>query len=79
MRRVQVQLDEAQLAVLRREAEGRRTSVAGVVREAVEAWIAERERSSRSERAVAAVGGFHSGLGDLAERHDDYVNESSDG
>jgi len=38
----------------------------------VDAWIAEEGRAQRVERALAAIGGFHSGLGDLSERHDDY-------
>ena len=46
--------------------------MAAVVREALADWIARREHAEQVERALAAVGGFHSGLEDLAENHDKY-------
>ena len=45
-----------------------------LVRDAVNAWLAADRRRLVRDRASAAIGGFHSGLGDLAERHDDYVD-----
>lgn len=74
MRRVQVQLTEEQAKALSERARTARQPVAAVIREAVDALIATDQRALRHERAVAAIGGFHSGLGDLAERHDDYVD-----
>lgn len=80
MKRVSIRLTHEQLATLRRHAEANRQSLPSVVRRAVDDWIAhdssERiERALAVERALAGVGGFHSGLGDLAERHDDYFGD----
>ena len=47
--------------------------MAALTRGAIDAWIAAEEREGRINRALAAVGGFHSGLGDLAENHDRYL------
>ena len=76
MQRVQVQLTDAQLDVLRRRSDATGKSLAALVREAVEAWIADDERRLRIDRALTAIGGFHSGLGDLAEEHDRYLDEA---
>ena len=76
MERVQVQLTEEQLRILRERASASNATVASLVRAAVDAWIAGHERAALIERALAAVGGFHSGLGDLAEHHDRYVDEA---
>jgi hypothetical protein len=75
MLRVQVQLTEEQLKTLRKYSAAGGEGVAGLVRKAVDAWIRNEERNSQVERALAAIGGFHSGLGDLAERHDAYLDE----
>jgi hypothetical protein len=75
MRRVQVQLTEEQFRAVREKADAAGEGVASVVRRAVDAWIANEENEMRVQRALAAIGGFHSGLGDLAERHDDYLDE----
>jgi hypothetical protein len=45
------------------------------VRDAVDAWIEADGRRRQGDRALAAIGGFHSGLGDLAEHHDQYLDE----
>lgn len=74
MKRVQVQLTEPQLDAMRQRAEATGEGLASVIREAVDDWIARQERTQMWERAFAAVGAFHSGLGDLAERHDDYLD-----
>ncbi|MBI2322382.1 MAG: ribbon-helix-helix protein, CopG family [Chloroflexi bacterium] len=78
MLRTQVQLTEEQLARLRALARRDGSSVAEVVRRAVDHFItedeAERQRH-RAERLLSIVGRFSSGLGDLAERHDDYFAE----
>lgn len=74
MKRMQVQLTEEQVGALTARARAAHQPIAVVVREAVDALIAADKRALRHERAVAAIGGFHSGLGDLAERHDDYVD-----
>lgn len=74
MRRMQVQLDEDQLAGLQSRAAASGRSVAALVREALDAWLATDAR--RVERALATIGSYRSGLGDLAENHDRYLDES---
>jgi hypothetical protein len=74
MRRMQVQFTDEQARALQARASESRRPIAAVVRDAVDALIAADQRHRRHERAVAAIGGFHSGLGDLAERHDDYLD-----
>ena len=75
MQRVQVQFTKDQLDALERAAAGSGHSVASVVREAVDAWLAEDVRRRRIDRALEAIGAYHSGLGDLAENHDRYLDE----
>lgn len=75
MKRVQIQLAEEQLAALRKQGEATGEPVAAMVRAAVDEWIAKRERDELWERALAVVGKFNSGLGDLAENHDYYLGE----
>jgi hypothetical protein len=75
MKRVQVQLTETQISQLQERAEATARPVAALVREAVDAWVAADLRRSRVDRALAAIGGFHSGLGDLADNHDRYLDE----
>lgn len=74
MKRVQVLLTEDQFRTVREKADATGEGVATVIREAVDDWIAGRERAQMWDRAFAAVGAFNSGLGDLAERHDDYLD-----
>ena len=47
--------------------------MASVVREALVDWVEQRERAALYERAYAAIGSSHSGLGDLAEKQDRYL------
>lgn len=75
MQRVQVQLTDGQLRALRRYADASGEGVAALVRKAVDLWIGNEERNHHVDRALEAIGGFHSGLGDLAERHDSYLDE----
>ena len=76
MRRVQVQFTDEQLRLLQERAEGSSRPVAALVRDAVDAWIAADHRRQQRDRALASIGGFHSGLNDLAERHDRYLDEA---
>lgn len=71
MIRTQISLTEEQHRRLRSEAERRGVSMAAVIREAVDRLL--RERGDRRERLASAAGVADSGLGDLAERHDDYL------
>jgi hypothetical protein len=75
MQRVQVQFTDDEARALRERARRSGRPVASLVRDAVDAWLAADERREIRERAIAAIGGFHSGLGDLAENHDRYLDE----
>ena len=76
MRRVQIQLTDEQIRALRVRADDSSRPVAAIVRDAVDAWFAADDRRRQHDRALASIGGFHSGLGDLAERHDEFVDEA---
>ncbi len=75
MKRVQVQLRDDQVRSLEVMAKSSSRPLAALVRDAVDAWISTEERHQQLDRALSAIGGFHSGLGDLAERHDQYLDE----
>lgn len=75
MHHVQIELTDEQLDALTRQAEVSGQDVATLVRRAVDVWVVNEEHEAKVRRALEAVGGFHSGLGDLADRHDDYLGE----
>lgn len=79
MIRMQVQLTEAQVLVLRQRAAWQHISVSAVVRQAVDDWTiraaAPVDPAARS-RAISAAGRFASGRTDVAARHDDYLAEA---
>ena len=72
MIRRQIQLTDAQDEAVRREAVDRGLSIAAVIRGLVEASLRD-ERTGQVELAVGVFGRHHSGLRDVAERHDDYL------
>ena len=79
MIRTQIQLTESQAREVKRWADERGVSMAAVIREAIDAHLRARSGPSWDEiveRAIAAVGCCASGLGDLAENHDEYFVES---
>jgi hypothetical protein len=79
MIRMQVQFDKTELEALRTAAARRGVSISAVVRDAVDRCVlAHDERSAATDRAMAVVGKFPSGTGDVAARHDDYFAESAD-
>jgi Arc/MetJ-type ribon-helix-helix transcriptional regulator len=78
MVRTQVQLPEEQLAVLRRMAAEEGVSVSELVRRGVAQLLESRRKPTREElwkRAERIIGKYHSGKGDIAQRHDDYLAE----
>ena len=78
MVRTQVQLTEKQFQALKRVAARERVSMAEVIRRALDRAIAMESLPDREEikrRAIAAIGSCHSGIPDLAERHDEYWAE----
>ena len=79
MVRTQIQLTEEQADTLRELADQEGASMAALVRRAVDELIRQRGEISREERkrrALAAVGRFNSGLGDLAVEHDRYLADA---
>ncbi|MFH1176143.1 MAG: CopG family transcriptional regulator [Acidobacteriota bacterium] len=82
MVRLQVQLTEAEFGGLKRLASERSVSAAALVREAVDELLRSRRRPRRDElrqRASKALDRFHSGRGDISERHDEYFVEAIGG
>ena len=76
MIRTQVQLTERQLLRLREIAAKRGLSIAELVRNGVDHILSHAERGrygDRAQRAIAAIGHFHSGRADVARRHDTYL------
>jgi len=78
MVRTQIQLTEKQFQALKRVAARERISMAEVIRRALYRVVAAESLPDREEikrRALAAIGSCHSGIPDLAERHDEYWAE----
>jgi hypothetical protein len=71
--RTQVSLTEGQMRRLRAEARRRRVPIAQIVREAVDRAVPldPGDREARFRQALAAVGRFRSGTGDVSARHDE--------
>lgn len=78
MIRTQISLTEDQMRRLRREAKRRGVPIAEVVRDAVDRVVPHDpgSRQAKLERALAALGRFRSGTGDVADRHDEIAGES---
>jgi hypothetical protein len=77
--RTQISLSAAQAHELRRIARKRNTSMAALIREAVDrTYGLEPGLDARWERALASIGGFNSGFADISERHDDYLVDAYD-
>jgi hypothetical protein len=75
MIRTQISLTEDQMRRLRAEANRRRTSLASVVRDAVDRVVpdeSERQRE-RIEALLATAGAAASGTGKVASEHDDVL------
>jgi 16S rRNA U516 pseudouridylate synthase RsuA-like enzyme len=79
MVRTQVQLTEAQMRTLKRLAAERGVSVADLVRQSVDLFVRSVgavDDQEQRQRALAVVGRFRSGRGDLAAEHDRYLDEA---
>jgi Ribbon-helix-helix protein, copG family len=78
--RTQIQLTSTQASELKRLAAEHGVSMASLIRDAVEEYLRATSGAPWVEvvdRASAAVGSCHSGLGDLSTRHDDYFAEAA--
>lgn len=71
MIRTQISLPADLMARAKRAADDRGLSLAALVRDALRRYLADDDRQRRLDRAKRAVGGFHSGHGDLARGHDE--------
>lgn len=80
MIRTQIQLEERQADVLKRLAAEEEVSVAELIRRSINSYLAaippKASREERKERAIRAAGRFRSGVSDLGERHDRYLEEA---
>ena len=77
--RTQVQLTEAQSKLLKEMARRENTSMAALIRQAINYWlptIGAVSMEERRRRALAVIGRFHSGKSDISEQHDDYLAEA---
>jgi hypothetical protein len=78
MIRSQMQLTNDQMRALKELARRENTSVAELVRRAVDYWLRAASPISpdeRRSRAIAAARGFPSGIADMSERHDEYLSQ----
>jgi len=78
MKRIQLHLTDEQARALSARAATVDRPVAALVRDAIDRWLGDEERRLLAERAFRVIGVGHSGLGDLAENHDAYVDEVID-
>ncbi len=70
----QIQLTEEQETRLKARAASEGVSVADLIRRGVDLCLqAPVSREEQKRRALAVIGRFNSGCGDLAERHDAYL------
>jgi predicted DNA-binding protein len=79
MVRTQIQLTEQQVQRLKAMARARGISMAEMIRESVDKFLASPEvvdLEERKRRAIAAAGKYRSGLPDLATNHDQYLAEA---
>lgn len=79
MVRTQVQLTEEQAERLRDLAHDRGTSMAALVRDAVDRYLTTEpgiSRQERKQRIMELAGRFNSGCSDVSERHDEYFADA---
>jgi len=79
MIRTQVQLTDRQFKALRHASSATGRSVADLIREGVDRYLAgqsETGREERIERAIAVAGKFSSGLTDVSANHDKHLAEA---
>ena len=78
MDRTQISLTSAQARKLRGLARRRGTSMAALIREAIDRTYGGADEEARWRRALESVGGFHSDRSDVSERHDDVLADAYD-
>lgn len=81
MLRIQAQLTEDQAKRLKELARSEGVSVAELLRRGADLVLVHGARDThedRKRRALDVIGAFHGGPGDVAERHDDYLDAAYD-
>jgi len=76
MVRTQIQLSESQADFVKTMAAEENTSMAAVIRTAIELLREQRQKPSQRElmlRSLAAIGKYHDSATDVSVRHDDYL------
>ena len=79
MMRTQIQLTEEQSQKLKTLAAREGKPVAELIRQSVDAMLASvgnLDESEKRHRALTAAGKFHAQISDLAEGHDNYLDEA---
>ncbi len=79
MVRTQIQLTETQARTIKKIARDQGTSIAEIIRRAVENMVQASPRVSSQERvrrAVEIVGKFRSGRRNVSQKHDKYLAEA---
>jgi len=76
MLRTQIQLSFEQARAIKALSAKRGVSVAALMREAAQRLIEDEERQGRFRRAIDVAGKHSSGLGDVADQHDHYLEEA---
>lgn len=76
MIRTQIQLTEDQAQKLKGLAAREGVSMAELIRRSIDDHLARVGSEDRRKRALSAVGGYRSGKRDIAERHDDYLDDA---
>ncbi|OGP98579.1 MAG: CopG family transcriptional regulator [Deltaproteobacteria bacterium RBG_19FT_COMBO_52_11] len=79
MVRTQIQLTEAQARTIKKVAMEKGTSVAEVIRRAVENMVQSNPKISTQERirrAIEIAGKFQSGKRNISRKHDEYLAEA---
>ena len=77
--RTQVQLTKEQVRALKAQARNEERSMADLVRESVDEYLAQRSGRGRHElmlRARDLIGRYRSGCPDVAENHDRYLDDA---
>ena len=79
MVRTQIQQTEAQVSKIKKAAMDQGTSVAEVIRRAVENMVQSSAKMSiqeRAKRAIEIAGKFRSGKKNIGRKHDEYLAEA---
>lgn len=79
MIRTQIQMTEDQITALKKLASLQNQSMAGIIRQIVDNFIASKASinlKERQRRAIAVSGRFHSKVSNLSKAHDEYLAEA---